>query len=73
MNQFVKNLACEWGSQGIRANAVCPWYIQTELANQVLQDEKFSSKVIASTPMRRVGQPAEVSGNFLVPLTFSAS
>ncbi|KAK9828142.1 hypothetical protein WJX74_000532 [Apatococcus lobatus] len=62
MCQFVKNLACEWGSQGIRANAVCPWYIATELANQVLADEGYSRKVVSATPMRRVGQPEEVSG-----------
>ena len=62
MCQFVKNLACEWGHQGIRANAVCPWYIATELANQVLADEGYSRKVVSATPMQRVGQPEEVAG-----------
>lgn len=35
MNQLTKNLACEWAKDGIRVNAVAPWYIRTDLANQV--------------------------------------
>ena len=66
MNQLVKNLACEWGAQGIRANAVCPWYTLTELTRDMLSDEGFSSKVNAATPMRRAGRSEEVSGKILL-------
>mmetsp|Transcript_17549 Transcript_17549/g.45627 ORF Transcript_17549/g.45627 Transcript_17549/m.45627 type:complete len:271 (-) Transcript_17549:204-1016(-) len=62
MNQLTKNLACEWGRKGIRVNAVAPWYISTELANQVLQNEEYKAKVVARTPMGRVGTPEEVAG-----------
>ena len=34
-------LACEWGPVGIRCNCVSPWYINTELAQQVLQKEDY--------------------------------
>ncbi|CAI7906997.1 unnamed protein product, partial [Closterium sp. NIES-53] len=34
MNQLTKNLACEWAKDGIRVNAVAPWYMATDLANQ---------------------------------------
>lgn len=37
-------------------------YTATELANQVLQDADYLQAVLARTPMRRVGQPAEVAG-----------
>jgi len=65
MNQLTKNLACEWGrvgADGIRVNAVAPWYISTELANQVLADEAYKAKVVARTPLGRVGKPEDVSG-----------
>eukprot|EP00250_Pteridium_aquilinum_P009871 c18992_g1_i1 orf=362-1171(-) len=61
MNQITKNLACEWAKDGIRVNTVAPWYIKTDLANQVLQDDDFTRQVISRTPLRRVGEPFEVA------------
>jgi tropinone reductase I len=62
MNQLTGNWACEWGLDGIRVNCVAPWYINTELAQQVLKDEAYKASVIARTPMGRVGEPREVAG-----------
>jgi tropinone reductase I len=62
MNQLTKNLACEWAAHGVRVNGVAPWYISTELAQQVLQDKKYEADVLARTPQRRVGTPQEVAG-----------
>ncbi|GMH35059.1 hypothetical protein BSKO_02927 [Bryopsis sp. KO-2023] len=62
MNQITKNLACEWAKDGIRVNAVSPWYIKTELANQVLSKPGYSESVCKETPMNRVGEPNEISG-----------
>ncbi len=61
MIQLTRNLACEWAADGIRVNAVAPWYIQTPLAEQVLQDEEYRQQVIARTPMGRVGRSEEVA------------
>lgn len=61
MNQFARNLACEWGRDGIRVNAVAPWYTNTPLARQVLKDEEFRGKVLTRTPLGRVGEPEEVA------------
>jgi len=61
MNQMTKNLACEWGSQNIRVNCVCPWYTNTPLAQQVLKDEAYAKRVLDRTPMGRVGEPEEVA------------
>ena len=62
MNQVTGNWACEWGPDRIRVNCVAPWYINTELAKQVLKDESYRKSVIERTPMGRVGEPQEVAG-----------
>jgi tropinone reductase I len=62
MNQLTGNLACEWGPDLIRVNAVTPWYINTPLAQQVLKDESYRKSVLDVTPLGRVGEPDEVAG-----------
>ena len=61
MHQLTRNLSCEWASDGIRVNAVSPWYIDTPLTLPVLSDETFKKRVLERTPMRRVGKPEEVA------------
>jgi len=59
--QLTRNLAVEWAPRHIRVNAVAPWYIDTPLARQVLQDTAYRDEVLARTPMGRVGRPEEVA------------
>jgi len=59
MIQLTRNLAVEWAGEGIRVNAVAPWYIRTPLADQVLQDEDYRREVLERTPMGRVGEVEE--------------
>jgi Tropinone reductase 1 len=61
MVQMTKNLACEWAQEGIRVNAVAPWYIETPLAKQVLKDLDYLKSVLDRTPMHRIGKPEEVA------------
>ncbi len=60
--QFSRNLAVEWAPDGIRVNAVAPWYIRTPLVEPVLKDKDFYSSVLSRTPMNRIGEPEEVAG-----------
>jgi len=59
MIQLTRNLAVEWAAEGIRVNAVAPWYIRTPLADQVLRNPEFRKEVLDRTPMGRVGEAEE--------------
>ncbi|CAL9234808.1 unnamed protein product [Arabidopsis halleri] len=61
MNQLARNLACEWASDNIRANSVCPWFITTPSSKDFLGDKDVKEKVESVTPMGRVGEANEVS------------
>jgi len=61
MIQLTRNLAVEWAQYEIRVNAVAPWYIDTPLARQVLEDDAYLAAVLKRTPMGRVGEPEEVA------------
>lgn len=59
--QLTRALAAEWAKEGIRVNAVAPWYIRTPLAEPVLNDPKRMAAILARTPLGRVGEPMEVA------------
>ena len=60
--QLTRHLAAEWAPDHIRVNAVSPWYIRTPLTATVLSQPDRLEKILARTPMNRVGQPEEVAG-----------
>ncbi len=60
--QLARHLAVEWAPFNIRVNTVSPWYIQTPLTESVLGNPERLEKILARTPMARVGQPHEVAG-----------
>lgn len=59
--QLTKNLAGEWAEDNIRVNAVSPWYINTPLAQTVLKNKDYYDEVISRTPIKRIGNPEDVS------------
>ncbi len=55
---LTKTAALEYGPKGIRVNAICPGYIQTEIMGATLDRMPGAAE---NTPMRRLGQAHEVA------------
>ncbi|HEX5353475.1 MAG TPA: SDR family oxidoreductase [Rhodanobacteraceae bacterium] len=61
LHQMTYNLACDWADDGIRVNAVAPWYIRTRRTEEALSDPDYLDEVLLRTPMARIGEPEEVA------------
>lgn len=61
MLQATRSLALEWAKDGIRVNAVAPWYTRTPLTEPVLQRDGARATILARTPIGRVAEPEEVA------------
>ena len=61
LHQMTRNLAVEWAEDGVRVNAVAPWYIRTRRTSEKLSDPDYLDEVLLRTPMGRIGEPEEVA------------
>jgi len=69
---MVKSTAVEFARYGVRANAILPGWIATDMTAGAQAAPAFAEKVIPRVPARRWGQPEDFGG-VAVYLTSSAS
>ena len=67
--QLTKSLAIAYADDGIRVNAVAPGWIATPLTQALQDDPQCAAPILARTPMKRWGTPADIAG----PVMFLAS
>lgn len=63
--QLTKALALEWARDGIRVNALCPGYIETDLNREFFSSEPGLA-LIKRIPQRRLGKPEDLDGALLL-------
>jgi NAD(P)-dependent dehydrogenase (short-subunit alcohol dehydrogenase family) len=62
INQLTRVMALALADKGIRVNAVAPGTIATDLAARaVLTSEDAKARIMSRTPMKRLGEPAEIA------------
>ena len=69
---MTRAMAVEWGRYGINVNAICPGYIETEMAADFLTTEA-GQRFVASMPRKRFGVPADLDALLLMLCSGAAS
>ncbi len=59
---MARALACEWGPKNIRINCIAPGLIRTDFARALWEDDSRRKAREALTPLRRIGEPADIGG-----------
>jgi NAD(P)-dependent dehydrogenase (short-subunit alcohol dehydrogenase family) len=59
---MIRAIAVEFARDGVRANAILPGWIATDMTSAAQNSAQFTDKVISRVPSRRWGQPADFGG-----------
>lgn len=64
--QLARNLAVEWGKQGIRANCIAPGLVKTDFAKALWDNPKTLAASLGASPLHRIGEPDDIAGAALL-------
>ncbi len=65
IKNLTQNLAREWGTKGVRVNAIRPGFFPTEWNLKNFIDDERKKAILRHTPMNRFGTPDELTGAIL--------
>ena len=65
IKNLTQNLAREWGTKGVRVNAIRPGFFPTDWNLKNFIDDKRKKEILGHTPMNRFGNPNELTGAIL--------
>jgi NAD(P)-dependent dehydrogenase (short-subunit alcohol dehydrogenase family) len=60
--QLVRNLAAEFGPQGVRVNAIAPGLVRTDFARALWENPEILKRVTSVAALKRIGEPNELAG-----------
>lgn len=58
---FTKAMAIEWARHNVHVNAVAPGWVRTEMIKHLLDDPEMLRRYLKPIPLRRIGEPEEIS------------
>lgn len=59
---LTRSIALDFGSKGVRANAVCPSLTRTGMTEDMLKDQALVASFMERMPLKRVAEPADIAG-----------
>jgi NAD(P)-dependent dehydrogenase (short-subunit alcohol dehydrogenase family) len=59
---MARNLAHELGPDNIRVNCIAPGVVKTDFARPLLESTNYEEILVASSPLRRLGEPDDIAG-----------
>ena len=65
VNGLTRELANQWGTDGVRVNAIAPGWFLTEMTTELFEDEKTQRWLARQLPLGRPGQIEELDGVLL--------
>jgi NAD(P)-dependent dehydrogenase (short-subunit alcohol dehydrogenase family) len=69
---LTRTAGVEWARYGVQINAIAPGYVETDMNQDVRDDEELYSRVLAQIPAKRMARTEEI-GPLAVYLASSAS
>ena len=75
---LVRSLAAELAGENVQVNAICPGWVETDMARQGIQaiveatgmtHEEAVADVLKAVPLGRMGEPADIAGTVAWLLT----
>ncbi|RMZ76693.1 hypothetical protein DV738_g4857, partial [Chaetothyriales sp. CBS 135597] len=65
VGQLTKALSNEWAAKGIQVNAIAPGYIDTDMNEALMKDEKRQASILERIPAGRWGKPEDFKGTIV--------